>query len=111
MRIPYWFGKVDASVANSIQLLDPSTATAKASAGTVQRNLVFFRVLDSNGISMEAAPQVRVLSGTAQVRGVQIREFGITGSFRLELVLGPGASVIEIDAGNDVRRQIRLTGR
>ncbi|MBM3762052.1 MAG: hypothetical protein FJW36_17615 [Acidobacteria bacterium] len=111
MRIPYWFGKMDPSAARSIQLLEPSSGSATASAGTPQRNLIFFRVLDGNGISIENAPQVRVLSGTAQVRGVQSRDFDVAGSFGLEVVLGPGASVIEIDAGNDVRRQIRLTGR
>jgi minor extracellular serine protease Vpr len=111
MRIPYWFGKADESLASSIQLLEPSTGAVTARSGVAQRDLVFFRVLDANGISVEKAPQIRVVSGTVQVREVQSRDFDIAGSFGLELVLGLGTSVIEIDAGNGIRQLVRMTGR
>lgn len=108
LRYPYFLGKPNAGAAASFQNLFAATG---ATANTSQRNLVFFRVLDANGLAIDQAPTVRVLSGGARVNEVQRRDAEALGAFGLELVLSPGANLIEVDAGNGVTRRYTLVGR
>lgn len=106
LRVPYWYGKAD-SLAKAIQALD---ITSSARAGGTQKDLLFFRVLDANGIAIAAVPKASVVSGGATIREVQNRDFDIAGSFGLDLVLGLGANVIEVDAGNGLTRRFSIQG-
>jgi hypothetical protein len=109
MRVPYFFGKSNDAAAAEIQVLLQPTASVRA--GTPQQDLLIFRILDSNGIAIEKAPSVRVLSGSAQLREVQNRDFDVAGSFGIDVVLGLGSNVLEVDAGNGIRRQFTILGR
>ena len=106
LRVPYWYGKGD-SLAKSIQLLDSKKS---AKADSVGKDLLFFRVLDANGIAATALPKASVISGGATIREVQNRDFDIAGAFGLEIVLGLGVNVIEVDAGNGLTRRFSIEG-
>ena len=106
LRVPYWYGKGD-SLAKSIQLLDSKKS---AKADSVGKDLLFFRVLDANGIATTALPKARVISGGATIREVQNRDFDVAGAFGLEIVLGLGVNVIEVDAGNGLTRRFSIEG-
>lgn len=108
MRVPYWFGKANDAAPIELQVLEAATS---ARSGTVQRNLFFFRVLDANGIAIERLPQVKLVSGTGTLQEVKSRDFDLAGSFGIEIVLGLGANVIEVDAGNGLVRQFSFQGR
>lgn len=108
LRMPYWYGKAAASSANEIQTL---VQRASATSGTVQRDLLIFRVLDVNGISIEEKPVVRMISGGGTVQEVQNRDFDVAGSFGVELVLGLGQNVIEVEAQNGIKQRYLVTGR
>ncbi len=108
MRVPYWYGKANPAGAVEIQSLEASTS---ARAGLVLRDLLFFRVLDSNGISIEAKPQAKILTGTGTIQEVQSRDFDVAGSFGIEIVLGLGQNVIEVDAGNGLKKLFTIQGR
>ena len=107
LRVPYWFGKAD-SRAKTIQVLD---LTSSGRAGGPLQDLLFFRVLDANGIAITTTPKASVISGGATIREVQSRDFDIAGSFGLEIVLGIGANVIEVDAGNGLAQRFSILGR
>ncbi len=107
LRVPYWFGKAD-SRAKTIQVLD---LTSSGRAGGPLQDLLFFRVLDANGIAITTTPKASVISGGATIREVQSRDFDIAGSFGLEIVLGIGANVIEVDAGNGLTQRFSILGR
>lgn len=106
VRVPYWFGKASPQ-ATEILSLD---TTASGRSGQQLRNLVFFRVLDANGISLTDKPQVRVLSGTGSVNEVESRDSEVAGSFGLNLTLGLGTNVFEVDAGNGVTLRLSIRG-
>lgn len=106
IRVPYWFGKASPQ-AKEILLLN---AAASGRSGQEQRNLVYFRVLDSNGIAFTEKPQVRVLSGTGRVSEVESRDSDVAGAFGLNLTLGLGANVFEVDAGNGVTLRLSIRG-
>lgn len=106
MRVPYWFGKAKAN-AKEIQIVD-KTDTARSL--TVQQDLVFFRLLDENGVALTTKPRVNVIAGTVEIREVQDRDFDIAGAFGLEMILGRGTNTIEIDAGNGLVQRLSFTG-
>jgi len=106
-RLPYWFGKAKAN-AKEIQILDQTTTGRPA---IVQQDLVFFRLLDENGIALTIKPRVNVVAGSVQVREVQDRDFDVAGSFGLDMILGRGTNIVEIDAGNGLVRRLTFTGR
>jgi subtilisin family serine protease len=108
LRYPYFFGKPNSAAPASIQSLFAATG---ATANTNQRNLVFFRVLDANGLAIDQAPVVRVLAGQGSVREVQRRDAEALGAYGLDLVLGPGVNILEVDAGNGVTRRYTFVGR
>lgn len=107
MRVPYWFGKSNPAGAVEIQTLD---STASARSGVSQQDLLFIRVLDANGIAIDQRPTVRVISGTAQIREVQSRDFDLAGAFGIDIVLGFGTNVIEVDAGNGLTQRYSIRG-
>lgn len=107
MRVPYWFGKAKAD-ATRIQTLDQTTT---ASSGTVQQDLLFIRLLDENGIALTTKPRVNVISGAVQIREVQDRDFDVAGSFGVDMILGRGANIIEVDAGSGLTQRFGFTGR
>ena len=108
MRVPYWFGKANAAAPVSIQDL---LTSASARSGTVQQDLLFFRVLDANGLSIETKPAVRVVSGSATLTEVQNRDSDVAGAFGIEILLGLGQNVIEVDAGNGLTKRYSFQGR
>ncbi len=108
LRVPYWFGKANPAAPEQIQSL---LHTTSASSGTLHRNLLFFRVLDANGISIRDLPKVSLVSGDGQVLEVQRRDSDLTGAFGLDLLLGPGTNVVEVDAGNGLVRRFSFLGR
>jgi subtilisin family serine protease len=105
-RVPYFFAK---PLEEAARILTFQTNTGRA--GLVNRDLVFFRALDANGVSLTRRPTARVLSGTGAVQEVQPRDSEFAGGFGLEVVLGLGTNVFEIDAGNGVVRTVSITGR
>ena len=107
MRVPYWFGKAMAN-AKEIQIVDTTTS---ARALTIQQDLVFFRLLDENGVALTTKPRVNVIAGTVQVREVQDRDFDIAGAFGVEMILGRGTNTIEIDAGNGLVQRVSFMGQ
>ncbi len=108
MRVPYWFGKANAGAPVAIQNL---VTTTSARFGTTQQDLLIFRILDANGLSIQTKPSVRVVSGFATLREVQDRDADVAGAFGIEISLGLGQNVIEVDAGNGVNRRYSFTGR
>jgi hypothetical protein len=54
---------------------------------------------------------VRVLAGQGSVREVQRRDAEALGAYGLDLVLGPGVNILEVDAGNGVTRRYTFVGR
>ncbi|WP_031499492.1 S8 family serine peptidase [Bryobacter aggregatus] len=107
LRVPYWYGKAKEEAAE-IQVLYQASS---ARSGTVQQDLLFFRVMDENGMVLGAKPSVTVVSGAGNVREVQDRDFDVAGAIGVELVLGRGTNVIEVDAGNGVTQRFAFTGR
>jgi hypothetical protein len=108
MRVPYWFGKANAAAPIAIQDLVTSTS---ARFGTTQQDLLIFRILDANGLSIETKPSVRVVSGSATLREVQNRDADVAGAFGIEISLGIGQNVIEVDAGNGLTKRYSFVGR
>jgi len=86
-------------------------ALATARVGIQSRNLVFFRTLDANGIALREIPQVRVVSGTGVVTEAESRDSEVAGAFGLNLTLGLGPNVFEVDAGNGATLRLTFTGR
>lgn len=107
MRVPYWFGKANPAAPVAIQDLVTSSS---ARSGTTQKDLLFLRVLDANGLSIESKPVVRVLSGSATLREVQSRDADVTGAFGIDITLGAGLNVIQVDAGNGIVKRYNLIG-
>lgn len=107
-RFAYFFGKGNPAGAGSIQVL---TSAARARSGFPQRNLVFFRVLDTNGLVIPQAPRARVITGSAEVRSVEWRNEDVVGAYGLDLTLGVGTNVIEVDAGNGVVQRFTMIGQ
>lgn len=105
-RVPYWFGKA-ATTAATIQVLD---AVSSLAANTVQRDVVLFRVLDADGLSLTAKPVVRVVSGAAEVREVTQRPEDALGAWGIEVVLGRGTSVLEIEGAGGVTQRLAILG-
>jgi subtilisin family serine protease len=108
MRVPYWFGKANPAAPVAIQDLVTSTS---ARFGTTQQDLLIFRILDANGLSIETKPSVRVVSGSATLREVQNRDADVAGAFGIEISLGIGQNVIEVDAGNGLTKRYSFVGR
>lgn len=108
LRIPYWYGKANAASVTELQVLYDGITRARS--GVSQTDLIFFRLLDSHGIAIDQAPQVRVVSGSGSVREVQSRDFDIAGAFGLDVVLGPGVNVFRIDAGNNLTYDLYVLG-
>jgi minor extracellular serine protease Vpr len=106
IRVPYWFGKASEQ-AKEIQTLN---LTATGRSGNALRNLIFFRVLDANGISLSEKPKVSVVSGTGRVNDVESRDSEVAGAFGLNLTLGLGPNVFEVDAGNGVTMRLTVRG-
>ncbi len=109
MRIPYWYGKSNVSAPAELQIL--LSAPSSARSGTSQQDLIFFRVLDADGIAVEKLPQARIVTGTGTIREVQSRDFDLAGSYGLDVVLGFGVNVIEVDAGNNLTYRFTILGR
>lgn len=105
-RVPYWFGKPDATAA-TIQVLD---SVGSATSSTVQRDVILFRVLDTNGLSLTERPIVRVVSGTAEVREVTQRPEDALGAWGIEVVLSRGTNVFEIEAAGGLTQRFAIVG-
>jgi len=107
-RAPYFFGKPNLGAIAEVQSV---FAAPRGRAGLPQRNLIFFRILDSNGLVLEQTPRVRVVTGLAEVRAVEWRDSDVLGAYGIDLSLGPGTNVIEVDAGNGVTRRFTILGQ
>ncbi|MFN7541373.1 MAG: S8 family serine peptidase [Acidobacteriota bacterium] len=107
-RAPYFFGNPNAGDIADVQSV---LAAVRGRAGVPQRNLIFFRILDSNGLVVEQTPRVRVVTGLAEVRAVEWRDSEVLGAYGLDLLLGPGTNVIEVNAGNGVTRRFTILGQ
>lgn len=105
-RVPYWFGKAD-STATTIQLLD---AASSATSNAVQRDVILFRVLDSNGLSLPERPTVRIITGQGQVREVSERNEDALGAWGIEVVLARGTNVFEIEAAGGLTQRFSIVG-
>jgi hypothetical protein len=93
-----------------VAIQDLVTSTS-ARFGTTQQDLLIFRILDANGLSIETKPSVRVVSGSATLREVQNRDADVAGAFGIEISLGIGQNVIEVDAGNGLTKRYSFVGR
>jgi hypothetical protein len=105
-RVPYWYGKPLAEAAR-IQVLHRSTT---APSGVGLPNTLLFRVLDTNGLSLEQRPKITVVSGAAEVLEIEDRGTAAAGALGMRVILGRGANVFEIDAGNDVKARVTING-
>lgn len=105
-RVPYWFGKPE-STAATIQVLD---TLSSATSSTLQRDVILFRVLDTNGLSLTERPTVRVVSGTAEVREVNQRPEDALGAWGIEVVLARGTNVFEIEAPGGLTQRFAIVG-
>jgi subtilisin family serine protease len=105
-RVPYWYGKPETTAA-SIQVLD---AVSSATASTAQRDVILFRVLDTNGLSLLERPQVRVVSGMAEVREISARPEDALGAWGIEVVLARGTNVFEIEAPGGLTQRFSIVG-
>ncbi len=105
-RVPYWFGK-PSSTASIIQVLD---YTSSATANTTQRDVILFRVLDTNGLSLAEKPTVRIVSGLGEVREVSQRPEDSLGAWGIEVVLGRGTNVFEIEAPGGLTQRFSIAG-
>jgi subtilisin family serine protease len=105
-RVPYWYGK-PLSTASTIQVLDAITA---ASSLSVQRDVILFRVLDENGLSLTERPIVRVVGGSGEVREVSERPEDSMGAWGVEVILGRGTNTFEIEAPGGLTRRFSISG-
>jgi hypothetical protein len=108
-RVPYWFA-VASNEPASITILSASSGGRR---GSVQRNAVYFRILDAAGLVLPAAEaQITVVAGDGLVRGVASLDRSIPGLFSLSLQLGltPGVNTFRITAGS-VSTDVSLTGQ
>ncbi len=100
LRIPYWHAvKSDAA---SVTALWIDTA---ARAFSLDQEAIYFRILDASGVPLlNVAPQVRVVSGSATLVGVNSIDDDLPGVYSIDLRFGSTSvsSVVEIRAGNAV---------
>ncbi len=106
LRMPYWYGKARAE-AKQIQIVTQSTT---ARTGAPARDLILFRVLDENGLTLAGRPEVTAVSGGGSVVEVEDRSGDVAGALGLQLVLARGTNTFEINAGNGVTARVSFLG-
>jgi hypothetical protein len=107
-RVPYWYA-VASSAPASITILN---TVSGARRGTVQRNAVYFRVLDASGLTLPSEAQVSVVAGDGAARGITSLDRSLPGVFALSLQLGltPGVNTFRITAGS-ASVDVSITGQ
>jgi subtilisin family serine protease len=106
-RVPYWYAVKSATPANIVVLYAETTGRA----GATLSDAVFFRVLDSAGVSLEDyQPQVTFASGAGAVTGIHWTNAEVAEAFAVDVRLELGSNVIRIQAG-DIVKEVTIRGR
>lgn len=108
LRIPYWYAVASGNPA-AITILDRVTSARR---GSLSRDAILFRVIDSAGVPLTTAnPNVVVVSGDGSVQSVNSQDDESPGLYSVNLRLGPatGSNVYRIEAGG-VAITVSITG-
>jgi subtilisin family serine protease len=109
LRIPYWYA-VRSSTPAGITILAAETSGRR---GGLLRDAFLIRVTDASGLVLTGVqPEVSVLSGNGEARGVTSYDSEVPGMFGIDVLLGPGAgaNTFRITAG-PVTADLAISGQ
>ncbi len=107
-RVPYWYGVQSNTPGHITVLYNIGTATA----GTVQGQVILFRVTDPSGIPLTVTPTVTAVSGGGSVVRVQsiASQSPYTDAISVKMGSTAGANVFRIQVGS-LTKDVTITGQ
>jgi minor extracellular serine protease Vpr len=98
-KVPYWYA-ANSGIPAHITVLD---RIGKGKAGSLERQAILFRMTDESGLILPGVePKITVISGGGAVRAVSSYDKDAPGVFGIDVELGSGKNIIQIQAGDAI---------